>query len=68
MMKKDDSICSREELKWPVSAQVDGGIIHGETKEITPSGAFIRCRKPPKLNEVFDMVINAPDKPLNVQG
>ena len=66
MRKKEERTCPREELNWPISAQVDGGIIHGETKEITPGGALIRCRKPPKLNEVFDMVIDAPDKSLNV--
>jgi hypothetical protein len=42
--------------------------MHGETKDISPAGAFIRCRKPLKLHEVFDMVINAPEKPLNVKA
>ena len=68
MIKKQKQICPIEKLEWPVSAQVDGGVIHGETKNITPTGAFIRCRKPPRLNEVFDMVINAPNKPLNVKA
>ena len=68
MIKRETQICPKEELKWPISAQIDGGIMLGETKEITPRGAFIRCRRPPKLNEIFDMVINAPDKPVNVKA
>ena len=68
MYKKQNSICPRPELKWSVSAQTGGGIIHGETKDISPQGAFIRCRNPLNLNEVFDMVVNAPGKSLNVRA
>jgi hypothetical protein len=68
MYKKQNSICPRPELKWSVSAQVGGGIIHGETKDISPQGAFIRCRKPLNLNEVFDMVVDAPGRSLNVKA
>lgn len=68
MIRKQARICPRAELKWPVSAQISGGLMHGETKDISPAGAFIRCRKPLKLHEVFDMVINAPEKPLNVKA
>jgi hypothetical protein len=68
MFKRHNSICPRPELKWPVSAQVGGGILHGETKDISPQGAFIRCRKPLNLNEVFDMVVDVPEKSLNVKA
>jgi hypothetical protein len=68
MFKKQNSICPRPELKWSVSAQVGGGIIHGETKDINPQGAFIHCQKPLNLNEVFDMVVDAPGKSLNVRA
>ena len=68
MFKKQDSICPRPELKWTVSAQIGGAIIHGETKDISPQGAFIRCRNPLNLNEVFDMVVAAPGKSLNVKA
>ena len=68
MYRKQNDICPRPELKWPVSAQVGGGIIHGETKDISPQGAFIRCRNPLSLNEVFDMVVDAPGKSLNVKA
>ena len=68
MFKKQNNICPRPELKWSVSAQVGGGIIHGETKDVSPQGAFIRCRKPLNLNEVFDMVVDAPGRSLNVKA
>ena len=68
MVRRQNNICPRPELKWPVSAQVGGGILHGETRDISPQGAFIRCRKPLNLNEVFDMVVDVPEKSLNVKA
>ena len=68
MLKRQNNICPRPELKWPVSAQVGGGILHGETRDISPQGAFISCRKPLNLNEVFDMVVDVPEKSLNVKA
>jgi len=59
MFKRQNSICPRPKLKWPVSAQVGGGIMHGET---------IHCRNPLNLNEVFDMVVDVPEKSLNVRA
>ena len=68
MFKRQNSICPRPELKWSVSAQVGGGIMHGETRDISLQGAFIRCRNPLNLNEVFDMVVDVPEKSLNVRA
>ena len=68
MFKRQNSICPRPELKWPVSAQVGGGIMHGETRDISLQGAFIHCRNPLNLNEVFDMVVDVPEKSLNVKA
>ena len=68
MFKRQSSICPRPELKWPVSAQVGGGVMHGETRDISPQGAFIHCRNPLNLNEVFDMVVDVPEKSLNVKA
>jgi len=42
--------------------------MHGETRDISPQGAFIRCRNPLNLNEVFDMVVDVPEKSLNIHG
>ena len=68
MFKRQNSICPRPELKWSVSAQVGGGIMHGETRDVSLQGAFIRCRNPLNLNEVFDMVVDVPEKSLNVRA
>ena len=68
MYKRQNRICPRPILKWPVSAQVGGGILHGETRDISTQGAFIHCRNPLNLNEVFDMVVDVPEKSLNVKA
>ena len=68
MFKRQNSICPRPELKWSVSAQIGGGIMHGETRDVSLQGAFIRCRNPLNLNEVFDMVVDVPEKSLNVRA
>jgi Tfp pilus assembly protein PilZ len=68
MFKKSARIFTKPKPKWPISAQVGGRVIHGEAKDISPFGAFIRCRKPLNLNEIFDMVVDTPDKALNIQA
>ena len=42
--------------------------MHGETRDVSLQGAFIRCRNPLNLNEVFDMVVDVPEKSLNVRA
>ena len=68
MIGKQARIFYKPKPKWPVSAQVAGRVIHGEAKDISPFGAFIRCRKPLNLNEIFDMVVDTPAKSLNIQA
>ena len=51
----------RAKLKWPVKIKTDEGVIEGVTMNITPDGCFISCRKPLKLNVVFDMAISVPN-------
>jgi len=68
MFRRHTRIFHKPKPKWPISAQVGGRVIHGEAKDISPFGAFIRCRKPLNLNEVFDMVVDTPDKSLNIQA
>ena len=68
MFKRHPRIFTKPKPKWPISAQVGGEVIHGEAKDISPFGAFIRCRKPLNLNEIFDMVVDTPDKSLNIQA
>jgi Tfp pilus assembly protein PilZ len=68
MLGKQARIFYKPKPKWPISAQVGSRVIHGEAKDISPFGAFIRCRKPLNLNEIFDMVVDTPAKSLNIQA
>ena len=68
MFKQKKRIYPRAELTWPVSAQVGGSLIEGVTKNIGVSGAYVCCARPPRLNSVFAMVINTPDKSLNIKA
>ena len=58
----------RANLKWPVSVQLSGVITEGVTKDISEGGAYVCCANPMGPKEVLDMVINAPNKPLNVKA
>jgi hypothetical protein len=68
MLEQEKRIYPRGELTWPISAQVGGSVIEGVTKNIGVSGAYVCCARPLRLNEVFNMVINTPDKPLNIKA
>lgn len=68
MFNKEQRICPRAELKWPVSALFEGGVIKGETRDISTDGAYVCCTKPLRLNEVFDMIINLPEKSMNIRA
>jgi hypothetical protein len=59
---------SRTELKWPVIVQHAEGDMEGETLNFSTLSAFISCSKPLKLNEVFDMTIDAPNRRLSVNA
>ena len=60
----------RAPLKWRILVQDKDSnrVMEGVTKDISGGGAYVRCAKPLKLNEVFDMVIKAPDKSLKVKA
>ena len=68
MFEHEKRTYPRRELTWPISAQVGDSVIEGVTKDIGVSGAYVCCARPLRLNEVFDMVINAPDKSLNIKA
>ena len=51
----------RAKLKWPVKIKTDEGVMEGVTLNITPDGCFIGCRKPLKLNVVFELAIQVPN-------
>lgn len=58
----------RAELRWRVLVKVDDTVMEGVTKNISAGGAYVRCARPLKLNQVVDMVIKAPDGSLKVKA
>ncbi len=60
----------RAPLKWRILLQDKDSdrVLEGVTKDISGGGAYVRCARPLRLNEVFDMVIKAPDKSLKVKA
>ena len=60
-MSADRRVYPRAKLKWPVKMKTDDGVMEGVTLNITPDGCFISCRKPLKLNVVFEFAIKVPN-------
>jgi hypothetical protein len=57
----DNRHFARANVKWPVSISTDDRSRDGVTTDLSPSGAYIRCGSPLRLNEVFDLTIDVPD-------
>ena len=68
MFKDEQRIAPRAKIKWPVMVQKPTGLIEGVTLNISSTGVFIGCRRPLRLNEVFDMVITAPGQDIGAQA
>ena len=58
----------RAEIKWPVVIETNGDSTEGVTLNISPNGVFIRCAKPSKLNEVFDLTIRIPNSDRSLRA
>jgi hypothetical protein len=50
----------RIRARWPVSVITDGGVIQGESRNITGTGVFISCEDKLRKNETCRMVITPP--------
>ena len=61
-------ISPRANLRWQVNAVTPKGPLDGVTKNISTTGAYVCCARPLRLNEVFHMSINSPEKSLNVKA
>jgi uncharacterized protein (TIGR02266 family) len=59
-MSKDRRAYPRAKLKWPVAIKTEEGSTEGVTRNITPDGCFITCRRPLRLNVVFELAIEIP--------
>ena len=60
-MSNDRRDYPRAEIKWPAVIKTDQGTMNGVTSNVTPNGVFIRCQKPLKLNEIFELTIDIPN-------
>jgi len=60
-MAREQRRYPRAKIKWPVVVKTEQGSFEGVTLNISPDGVFIGCRKPLKLNAVFDMAIKIPN-------
>jgi len=67
-MSRDRRGYPRARLKWPVVIQTDEGSTEGVTRNITPDGCFISCRRPLRLNVVFDLVIKIPNSKSSIEA
>ncbi len=53
---------NRSDILWTVSIETPNGITMAETKDLSPSGAFIKCRGPLLPGEKFCLIIETPSK------
>ena len=67
-MGEENRRIPKANIKWPVIVARPEGDIEGVMTKVTPKGGFIYCSKPLKLNEVFDMTIDAPDNRFMVKA
>ena len=52
----------RTDVKWPVSMETSGGTIDAEVKNVSLGGAFICCKEPLPIRQVFRLTMIGPDK------
>ena len=59
----------RINVNWPITNITSQGTIEGESRNITPSGIFIHCKKKLPEDEVYQMIIKLPNgKQIIVRG
>ncbi len=59
----------RHKIAWSVSLETAMGIIKAETKDLSRSGAFVKCRTPLMPGERFCLTIDIPAKdPISLKS
>jgi len=58
----------RRNVRWLVTLEASGVTRIGETKDISPSGAFIYCDSPLKPKQIFKLMISAPEMRSSLTG
>ena len=56
----------RIKISWPTTVITPYGPVGGRTQNLSPGGAFIRCREVPELEEIFRLVLRPSDRQLFV--
>jgi c-di-GMP-binding flagellar brake protein YcgR len=68
MSLDEQRIAPRAKIQWPVIVQKSTGVIEGVTLNISSTGVFIGCRRPLRLNEIFDLVITTPEQDIGAKA
>ena len=58
----------KAKLKWPVSIKANGSSSDGVTLNLSTNGAYIKCAKPLRLSEVFDMTLQVPNSDDSIEA
>jgi len=59
----------RINVNWPVTLITSQGTIEGESRNITPNGVFIHCKKKLPEDEAYQLIIKLPNgKQIIVKG
>jgi hypothetical protein len=64
----DNRNFARAKIKWPVLISTDELSKDGVTLDLSPSGAYIGCANPLRLNEVFNMTIDVPNSDSYIEA
>jgi hypothetical protein len=68
MIFEDHRVHPRANLQWSVYLEIEGVVTEAVTKDISEGGAYVCCADPLGPKAEFSMVINSPDKQLNVKA
>jgi hypothetical protein len=58
----------KAKLKWPVSIKANGSSSDGVTLTLSTNGAYIRCAKPLRMYEIFDMILQVPNSDDSIEA
>ena len=58
----------KAKLKWPVFIKANGSSSEGVTLNLSTNGAYIKCAKPLRLNEVFHMTLQVPNSGDSIEA
>ena len=58
----------KAKVKWPVSIKANGSSSDGVTLYLSTNEAYIRCAKPLRLYELFDMTLQVPNSDDSIEA